>query len=320
MAIIYNNIQNMIWGNDGEFPLGAVIDRAKSIAKENKTHLKCIISTKRKEHKSFSEVSMQLINRNKDTFETANSIQERILNVTQHGFDGSIKIYFTSGSDLDKVFASFTRRLNVKENYSTELNNDIFSKEDSLSLFDTIKRCMNQCDIEEERIRVEIRTKAVGTTNSRQEHTFICDADSVNINLVFNAIIERITSSPSKDFSGEIRINFYQAGNATVKYGSFTRTINKMPEIEKPINKSLNWPFNFEDAEECISGNFMNFKNNINPENDYMDFDDYDEFDYNQQQGFETFVDAMNEIKEENKQLNKRIDSLIEIITNLTKG
>ena len=125
-----------------------------------------------------------------------------------------------------------------KENMSTytDFHTMIFGEDGEKPLRPTIERCVTQAKDENERLRVEIRTKALGTTTSRQEHCFTVDADDQYIDVVMNASYERLNSSPGEGFEGEIRINFYQAGNTSVKYGSFTRQIRTQETIQDTMS------------------------------------------------------------------------------------
>ena len=98
---------------------------------------------------------------------------------------------------------------------------------------------MEQAKEDSERLRVEVRTKPLGTTTSRQEHVFSVDAEENYIDTVMSAVYERLTSSPGEGFEGEIRINFYQAGNTSVKYGSFTRKIRSADSISADASSML---------------------------------------------------------------------------------
>ena len=114
----------------------------------------------------------------------------------------------------------------------------IFGEDGEKPLRPTIERCMEQAKEDSERLRVEVRTKPLGTTTSRQEHVFSVDAEENYIDTVMSAVYERLTSSPGEGFEGEIRINFYQAGNTSVKYGSFTRKIRSADSISADVSPS----------------------------------------------------------------------------------
>ena len=114
----------------------------------------------------------------------------------------------------------------------------IFGEDGEKPLRPTIERCVEQAKEDSERLRVEVRTKPLGTTTSRQEHVFSVDAEENYIDTVMNAVYERLTSSPGEGFEGEIRINFYQAGNTSVKYGSFTRHIRSSDSISADVSPS----------------------------------------------------------------------------------
>ena len=112
----------------------------------------------------------------------------------------------------------------------------IYGEDGEKPLRPTIERCMEQAKEDNERLRVEVRTKPLGTTTSRQEHVFSVDAEENYIDTVMSAVYERLTSSPGEGFEGEIRINFYQAGNTSIKYGSFTRKIRSADSISSDVS------------------------------------------------------------------------------------
>jgi hypothetical protein len=121
----------------------------------------------------------------------------------------------------------------------TDFHTMIYGEDGEKPLRPLIERCVAQAKEDQERMRVEIRTKALGTTSSRQEHSFSVDAEEQYIDTVMNAAYERLNSSPGEGFEGEIRINFYQSGNTSVKYGSFTRQIRSQETYQGEDNSSF---------------------------------------------------------------------------------
>jgi hypothetical protein len=75
------------------------------------------------------------------------------------------------------------------------------------------------------RLRVDVRSIAQGTVNSRSEHTLFMDPNENDADGLMRILVERLNDSPGEGFLGQIRINFAQAGSSGERYGSWTRTI-----------------------------------------------------------------------------------------------
>jgi len=75
------------------------------------------------------------------------------------------------------------------------------------------------------RLRVDVRSIAQGTVNSRNEHTLFTDPNESDADGLMRILVERLNDSPGEGFLGQIRINFAQAGSSGERYGSWTRTI-----------------------------------------------------------------------------------------------
>ena len=329
MTIVYGNVENVIWGEDGEFPFSAYIDRVKAEAKNMKSHFKIKICTKEKNQEEFIPKALYIVNRNKDTTKLGEQTISKLNEVISNDFDGQIKIDFIHSSKPDIMLGSFTRRVCIEKIQKKgktmayiDFDEMIFdeSNKDS-SLKNVIKRCIENAKEDGNRLRVEIRTKASGTTSTRQEHCFSVDADKKHIELIMNSVSERLKSSPSEDFSGEIRLNFYAHGQTSLKYGSFTRQIKPIEESNfphgVPFNQhrmsSMNWPFDFEDDEYQ-----MEMEEDYSYEDQYNYFTDNPNVIESQRNLMEALA-TVECLREENETLNRRIDTLLTIITNLTR-
>jgi hypothetical protein len=88
-----------------------------------------------------------------------------------------------------------------------------------------LERAFKQALDDEQRIRIEIRTRPEGVPGTRQEHSFTIEPDPQHIDAVMRVVAERLNDSPGEHFTGELRINYFAAGSSTIRYGSFTRTI-----------------------------------------------------------------------------------------------
>jgi hypothetical protein len=340
MAIVYGNVENIIWGEDGEFPFSAYIDRVKEEAKNMKSHFKIKICTKEEGQKEFIPKSLYIVNRNKDTTKLGEKTISKLNEVISNNFDGQVKIDFIHSSKPDIMLASFTRRLCIEQIQKKgkpmayiDFDEMIFDENNkNSSLKNVIIRCIENAKEDGNRLRVEIRTKASGATSTRQEHCFSVDANEKYIELIMNSVSERLKSSPSEDFSGEIRLNFYAHGQASIKYGSFTRQIKQTSNKEKstlfeyktpigfaePERKPLNWPFNFEDDEYQTE-----MEEDYSYEDQYNDFYDFEDYENPNVIGSQkSLIEALAVaecLREENETLNRRIDTLLAIITNLTR-
>lgn len=125
----------------------------------------------------------------------------------------------------------------------------------------TLERVLKEATKDEARLRIEIRTKAEGVPNSRQEHVFTIDPSSARAEGIMRALVQRLQESPGEDFSGELRINFTAAGSSQEKYGSFTRTIKRAPSYGSPgmdrvriIGNMMNSGMDGEEGEEGMEG------------------------------------------------------------------
>jgi len=327
MAIVYGNVENIIWGEDGEFPFSAYIDRVKAEAKNMKSHFKIKICTKEKKQEEFIPKALYIVNRNKDTTKLGEKTISKLNEVIPNDFDGQIKIDFIHSSKPDIMLASFTRRLCIEKIQKKgktmayiDFDGMIFDESSkNSSLRSVIKRCIENAKEDGNRLRVEIRSKASGTTSTRQEHCFSVDADEKHIELIMNTVSERLKSSPSEDFSGEIRLNFYAHGQASIKYGSFTRQIKSHEELNStPERAPFDWPFNFEDDEYQ-----MEMEDNYSYEDQYNDFYEFEDYENPNIIGSQkSLIEALASVeclREENETLNRRIDTLLTIITNLTR-
>ena len=93
----------------------------------------------------------------------------------------------------------------------------------------TVIRCLQECKDDEARLKVEIRCKPLGTTGSKAEHSFVVDGDPELGDMVISSIKERLEAAPGDGYEGQIRINFYQNGNSSIRYGSYARQMRQAP-------------------------------------------------------------------------------------------
>jgi hypothetical protein len=163
----------------------------------------------------------------------------------------------------------------------------IYGEDGEKPLRPTIERCMEQAREDNERLRVEVRTKPLGTTTSRQEHVFSVDAEENYIDTVMSAVYDRLTSSPGEGFEGEIRINFYQAGNTACKYGSFTRKIRSSDSLSSEGNSFMQGMNPMMAGMNPMGGSMNNPMGGLEGSDDFsgLEGDGFDENAFNEPQG-----------------------------------
>jgi len=110
----------------------------------------------------------------------------------------------------------------------------IYGEDGQSPIRPTIVRILEQVKKENVRLRIDVRSQAQGTTNSRNEHTLYADpADNADPDGLMRILVERLNDSPGEGFIGQIRINFGQAGASGERYGSWQRTI-RSPSMGAP--------------------------------------------------------------------------------------
>jgi hypothetical protein len=116
----------------------------------------------------------------------------------------------------------------------TGFDDMIYGEDGQSPIKRTLERVLKESKSDEQRLRIEIRSKSEGTPNSRQEHVFAADPEVATADGIMRALVQRLNESPGEQFSGELRINFTAAGSSHEKYGSFTRTIRRPPSYGSP--------------------------------------------------------------------------------------
>lgn len=100
----------------------------------------------------------------------------------------------------------------------------VYGEDGEQPLRETIQGYLQQAKGDEVRLRIEIRSRMKGTTKSQQERVFEIDPNVSNVDAVMQTIDKALKDSPGEDFTGQIRINFSQAGTSQ-RYGSFSRNV-----------------------------------------------------------------------------------------------
>lgn len=111
----------------------------------------------------------------------------------------------------------------------TSLEDMIYGDDGQSPIRPTLERVLKQAAQDSTRLGIEIRAKADGTPNSRQEHKFAADPATATVDSVMRVLVQRLEESPGEHFAGELRINFTASGASQERYGSFTRTIRRTP-------------------------------------------------------------------------------------------
>jgi len=113
--------------------------------------------------------------------------------------------------------------------YHHDYDSILYGEDGDNPLKPTLKRCLRDCQEDDCRMKVEVRVQPLGTSSSKQEHQFVVDGDPELGDVVIANLKERLEAAPGEGFEGRIRINFYQNGNTTIKYGSYTRQMRQSP-------------------------------------------------------------------------------------------
>lgn len=90
-------------------------------------------------------------------------------------------------------------------------------------------RMLEQAKKDQVRLRIDVRSQAMGTANTRNEHTIFADPNEVDADALMRNILDRLNDSPGEGFLGQLRINFAPAGNSSDRYASWTRTLKSTP-------------------------------------------------------------------------------------------
>lgn len=107
---------------------------------------------------------------------------------------------------------------------STTIEDLIYGEDGEQPIRKTIDEYLEQAKNDQVRLRIEVRSKMKGTTKTQQERTFEVDPNVTDSDAVMRNLDRSLKDSPGEDFTGQIRINFSQAGNSQ-RYGSFTRNV-----------------------------------------------------------------------------------------------
>lgn len=118
--------------------------------------------------------------------------------------------------------------------YVTSFEDLIYGEDNQSPIRKTLERVIEQAKDEEQRLRIEVRSKQDGVPSSRQEHMFVISPDQATTDGIMRVLVERLTESPGEGFFGQLRINFSQAGASNERYGSFTRQLKRPVHMPTP--------------------------------------------------------------------------------------
>lgn len=88
-----------------------------------------------------------------------------------------------------------------------------------------VEQYLRQAAEDKCRLRIDVRSQAAGIKQSRPEHQWETDPAQVTPEAIVNIVRQKLGESPGEGFSGQIRINFSQAGSTGNRYGSYTRQV-----------------------------------------------------------------------------------------------
>ena len=109
--------------------------------------------------------------------------------------------------------------------YSENFENLIYGDDGQSPIRPLLIRTLETAKKENVRLRIDVRSIALGTTNSRNEHTLFMDPNENDADGLMRLLTDRLNDSPGEGFLGQIRMNFAPAGSSGERYASWTRTI-----------------------------------------------------------------------------------------------
>jgi hypothetical protein len=306
--MIYTDYETMIYGDDpSNSPLAFVLERALSTAEEFESSLQITI---RCDSDAVVPILYLPISFMVDRTLNSDQIIQKIYNCIDqnigYNFVGQIKIEFASDLD-DIVYASFIRQVDMSPQTTNRRNtmavlkqNTDYSKFIFTDPFErVVERVSREAQLDNKKLKVEIRCKHIDMRSGRQEHVFVVPPTEslLNPTLVMKAVHERLIQTPGPDFEGQVRINFYQDGNMGCKYGSFTRELKSDVTDEEPSISfdSLLW----------------------NPDSET--WQDFDFSDFFEQESNTDELEELEELKEKNQKLEQQVDELIKTVAILTR-
>ena len=105
----------------------------------------------------------------------------------------------------------------------------IYGEDGTSPIRPLLLRMLEQAKKDQVRLRIDVRSQAMGTANTRNEHTIFADPNEVDADALMRNILDRLNDSPGEGFLGQLRINFSPAGNSSDRYASWTRTLKSTP-------------------------------------------------------------------------------------------
>jgi hypothetical protein len=105
----------------------------------------------------------------------------------------------------------------------------IYGEDGTSPIRNLLLRMLEQAKKDQVRLRIDVRSQAMGTANTRNEHTIFADPNEVDADALMRNILDRLNDSPGEGFLGQLRINFAPAGNSSDRYASWTRTLKSTP-------------------------------------------------------------------------------------------
>jgi len=109
--------------------------------------------------------------------------------------------------------------------YSENFENLIYGDDGQSPIRPLLIRTLETAKKENVRLRIDVRSIALGTSNSRNEHTLFMDPNENDADGLMRLLTDRLNDSPGEGFLGQIRMNFAPAGSSGERYASWTRTI-----------------------------------------------------------------------------------------------
>ena len=104
--------------------------------------------------------------------------------------------------------------------YSENFENLIYGDDGQSPIRPLLIRTLDTAKKEGARLRIDVRSIALGTSNSRNEHTLFMDPNENDADGLMRLLTERLNDSPGEGFLGQIRMNFAPAASCSTAMNS----------------------------------------------------------------------------------------------------
>ena len=114
----------------------------------------------------------------------------------------------------------------------TNYDDLIYGTDGEKPFLPTIQRVLEEAKADQVRLQIDVRVTPDGVPNSRGEHQLTIDPSTADAEGIMKVLYDRLNESPGEGYSGQIRVNFVQAGSSGRRYGSITRNLRPSPPLD----------------------------------------------------------------------------------------